>query len=69
MFKYSRGVSFRLYTAIDLPFGLRGRRKKERERGREKKARPFSLPPHPLPLTTPATQAIFCCTLGSPLRL
>ena len=39
---------------------LRGRRKKGRGRGKEKSAKnppPFSLPPYPLPLSTPATQA------------
>ena len=38
---------------------LRARRKKGRERGREKSTPlPFSLFPYPLPLSTPATQAI-----------
>ena len=52
---------------------LRGRRKKGRERGREKRTKegkgkralflsplPPSLFPYPLPFSTPATQAILC---------
>ena len=39
---------FELFMTISL----RGRRKKEREKGREK-----SLFPYPLPLSTPATKA------------
>ena len=49
---------------------LRGRRKTGRERGREKSTPlPFSLFPHPLPLSTPATQAIRPIQFGENVSL